>query len=181
VRGHGGGPKSAKGKAIASRNAIRHGLTATAPVVRQVEGIEDWEHHLAQVIASKEPEGYLETQLTVRIAEMLWRLRRVPQYEADKISIALDQMPDEYAETLRYGEKATGTPFAEGMTLERIQMQTGIRMIPDGETLKNITRYESHLHRQLLQTLHELEAMQARRRGEHSPLARIDFTGPPGG
>jgi len=89
-------------------------------------------------------------------------------------------MPDEYAATLKYGEKVSGKPFEEGMTLERVQMQTGVRMVPDQETLNVITRYEPHLHRQLLQTLHELEAMQDRRRGERSPLARLDITGPPG-
>lgn len=174
------GPNTERGKATSSRNAVSHGLAATAPVVRQVESIEDWEHHLAQVIASKEPEGYLETALAIRIAEMLWRLNRIPQYEADKISVALDQMPEEYAATARYGA-ALGKPIEESLTMEKMEMQTGIRMIPDGETLKNITRYESHLHRQLLQTLHELEAMQDRRRGHQTPLARIDFTGPPGG
>ena len=61
-------------------------------------------------------------------------------------------------------------------------MQTGIRMLSDGDTLQKITRYESHLHRQLMhQTLHELEAMQARRIGEHSPPVRLDISGPPGG
>ena len=175
------GPNTGRGKAAVRRNSLKHGLSAITPVVRQVESVEDWEHHLAQVIASKEPEGYLETQLAVRIAEMLWRLRRISQYEADTISLSLDQMPEEYAETLKYGEKVSSSTFEEGMTLEKVQMQTGIRMVPDQETIKVITRYESHLHRQLLQTLHELEAMQDRRRGHQTPLARIDFTGPPGG
>jgi hypothetical protein len=40
-------------------------------------------------------------------------------------------------------------------------------------------RYEAHLHRQYIQTLHELEALQARRRGERTPLARLDITGAP--
>ena len=31
--------------AASSRNAIKHGLTANAPVVRQVESVEDWERH----------------------------------------------------------------------------------------------------------------------------------------
>lgn len=42
-------------------------------------------------------------------------------------------------------------------------------------------RFEAHLHRQLLQTLHELEARQARRQGEQAPLARLDVQGVPEG
>ena len=165
--------------ATCSRNAIKHGLGAGEPVVRQVESVEDWYRHVEQVIADLEPGGYVETMLAERAAEIFWRLRRVSQYEADKISVALDQMPEEYAATLKYGEKISGKPFEVGVTPEKVQMQTGVRMVPDPETLNVITRYESHLHRQLLQTLHELEAMQDRRRGERSPLSRLDITGPP--
>lgn len=174
------GPNTGRGKAAVRRNALKHGLGAGEPVVRQVESVEDWYRHVEQVIADRQPEGYVETMLAERAADLFWRLRRVPHYEADKISVALDQMPEEYAATLKYGEKVSGTTFEEGMTLEKVQMQTGIRMVPDPDTLNVITRYETHLHRQLLQTLHELEAMQDRRRGERSPLARLDITGPPG-
>jgi len=52
VQGQGGGPKTRVGKAASSRNAVKHGITASAPVVRQVELIDDCEHHLRQVIAS---------------------------------------------------------------------------------------------------------------------------------
>ena len=47
----------------------------------------------------------------------------------------------------------------------------------EGPELEKVMRYEGHLHRQLLQTLHELEAMQARRAGRPAPLARLDVQG----
>ena len=49
------------------------------------------------------------------------------------------------------------------------------RLLPEGSTLHAITRYESSLHRQLMQVLHELEAAQARRRGQATPLLRADI------
>jgi hypothetical protein len=42
-------------------------------------------------------------------------------------------------------------------------------------------RYEVSLHRQCIQMFHELEAMQTRRKGGSSPLARLDVSGAPGG
>ena len=179
MQGHGGGPKSRTGKAASSRNAVTHGLTTSAPVVRQVESIEDWERHAEQVIASIEPEGYLETQLAIRAAGLLWRLRRVAEYEAEHISLALDQIPQDYAAAAKYAAGVSGKPIEE-MTLEKARMQTGVRLIPGPDTVTHITRYETFLHRQLIQTLHEIEAMQARRRGEQTPLARLDISGPPG-
>jgi len=53
-------------------------------------------------------------------------------------------------------------------------------MLPSKEAMESVIRYESHLHRQWVQTHHELEAIQARRRGERlSPLARLDVSGSP--
>ena len=37
------------------------------------------------------------------------------------------------------------------------------------------TRYETSLHRHLMQLMHELEAAQARRRGQNTPLLRADI------
>ena len=51
------------------------------------------------------------------------------------------------------------------------------RVLPDDKTLEKIQRYEAHLTRQFNQTLHELEALQARRLGGHVPLARLDVQG----
>ncbi len=54
------------------------------------------------------------------------------------------------------------------------------RTLPGRDVLDKIMRYEAHLHRLYIQTLHELEAIQTRRQGGHSPLARLDISGPPG-
>ena len=51
------------------------------------------------------------------------------------------------------------------------------RLLPDEDTLNKVIRYEAHLHRQLLQTMLDLEALQARRQGRQSPLARVDVQG----
>lgn len=49
------------------------------------------------------------------------------------------------------------------------------RLLPEASALHAITRYESSLHRQLMQVMHELEAAQARRRGQSTPLLRADI------
>ena len=49
--------------------------------------------------------------------------------------------------------------------------------LPAGNELDKIMRYEAHLSRQLYQAKHELEALQKQRRGEATPLARLDISG----
>ena len=51
------------------------------------------------------------------------------------------------------------------------------RLLPDEATLNRITRYEAHLAKQFYQALHELEAIQTRRNGGSSPLARLEING----
>jgi hypothetical protein len=47
--------------------------------------------------------------------------------------------------------------------------------LPEGNELDKIMRYEAHLSRQLYQAKHELEVLQKQRRGEATPLARLDI------
>jgi hypothetical protein len=49
--------------------------------------------------------------------------------------------------------------------------------LPAGNELDKIMRYEAHLSRQLYQAKHELEVLQKQRRGEATPLARLDVHG----
>jgi hypothetical protein len=51
------------------------------------------------------------------------------------------------------------------------------RAVPDFEELGKLQRYEGHLERMLYRSLHELEALQARRRGVAAPLARLEIYG----
>jgi len=51
------------------------------------------------------------------------------------------------------------------------------RAVPDFEELSKLQRYEGHLERMLYRSLHELEALQARRSGTAPPLARLEVYG----
>jgi hypothetical protein len=57
---------------------------------------------------------------------------------------------------------------------DRVKRQ---RILPDGETLQKVSRYEAHLSRQLYQALHELQRLQAARAGQVvPPPAALDVT-----
>lgn len=73
--------------------------------------------------------------------------------------------------------------YLEEALVERVAITLWIsgwlmdRLIPEEKEFNLLMRWESRLHRQLLQLLHELEAIKARRRGESAPLARLDIQG----
>lgn len=177
------GPKTENGKRASSRNAHKHGLRTESidPVIIGIESAGEWKAHLDGMVESLEPEGYHETEMAVRIAEILWRLRRVTKYEAEHLRVVINGLPDEMAAMARYAEKVLGTPKEEFITPERVDMQVGNRLVPSPDVVAKIARFEAHLHRMYIQTLHELEALQARRNGERVPLTRLDISGPPAG
>ena len=76
------GPKTQTGKAVASKNAMRHGLLARDVVIKG-EDPEAFDAMQEALVLELAPEGAIEEQLVDRIAAALWRLRRLGRVEAD--------------------------------------------------------------------------------------------------
>src|SRR5258707_6901139 len=76
------GPKTAAGLAVASRNALRHGLTAKQLVIRYEEEAADFVSFHDELRATLAPANAVEEQLAERIVLCSWRLRRVCRAEA---------------------------------------------------------------------------------------------------
>jgi len=75
------GPRSSEGKAVSSRNALRHGLTA-AQIVIAGEDPEEYRQLLDSMKARFAPSDPFESVLVDQLAQQLWRLRRIPLLEA---------------------------------------------------------------------------------------------------
>src|SRR5262249_7613982 len=136
------GPKTAAGKKKVSENALTHGLSSARLIVLG-EDSADWETYRRRIVEDRAPVAALEALLAERGAASVWRLRRVTAYE----------------------EQA----FAEQQERPNITRLASL-MPQDPATIERIMRYEAHLTRQLYQAQHELEAMQAARRGRPTPL-----------
>ena len=74
------GPITSEGKARSCRNAIRHGLTAET-VIGGLEDIEDYKAFEAAITADYDAETAVERELVLRLASVLWRLRRATGVE----------------------------------------------------------------------------------------------------
>lgn len=74
------GPTSPEGKQRARCNAVRHGLTAET-VINALEDAEDYKAFEATVIADYNAQSAVERELVLRLASLLWRLRRVTAIE----------------------------------------------------------------------------------------------------
>ncbi len=179
MRGKNGGPKTRAGKAAVGRNAIKHAIMSPHPVIiEQLETEEEWYEFREGILESLVPVGTLEEELAESIALFRWRLRRVVRYETAAINVSVHSAAgDAYAADFYLAEDKDDVPDPDPTFVAVSREQ---RVIPGSDALDRVTRYESHLHRLFVQTLHELEALQSRRRGERPHLARLDISSPPG-
>src|SRR5215204_4995742 len=98
--------------------------------------------------------------------------------EAIAVHVSLD--PDDLLDLATYeaGCEARSAAHKKEEMEQEISRKARERILPDEKTLEKISRYESHLSRQLFHSLHELENLQKHRiTGEGTPLARLDVHG----
>jgi hypothetical protein len=88
------GPVTPDGKAVVSRNALKHGIFAEDLVINAGDGREDeMEYHelLDELTKDLAPVGRMETLLVEKIAVNYWRLRRLVRFETGEIRERLDE------------------------------------------------------------------------------------------
>ena len=87
------GPNTEEGKQHSRCNAVRHGLTAET-VIGTLEDAEDYEEFQATIIADYDAQSAVERELVLRLASVLWRLRRATTMETGLFEIQADHLRD---------------------------------------------------------------------------------------
>jgi hypothetical protein len=87
------GPKTEAGKEVSRRNAVRHGLTAET-VIGALEDAEDYKAFEATVMADYDAQSAVERELVLRLASLLWRLRRATAMETGLFEIQARHLLD---------------------------------------------------------------------------------------
>ncbi len=139
------GPRTPSGKAIASMNAVKHGLCSRKPIIPG-EHEADFTRFTSEWVSELRPFGAHERLLAEQIIMAAWQIRRVPQLEAGLLTQHMQ--PD------------GPHPFA--MSAEAYQQ------------LSRLDRHQAALQRTLDRAMKELKAMQAERGGEE-PEETADF------
>jgi len=172
-------PRTAPG---ARFNRLAHGLRSAAVVIPDLESQAEWERFAAEIIRSLAPEASIEAALAARIARaeqefVVTSHRRLDAMDLRRelsatYAVAADAEP---------AENPTRSFYASALAAARAAPDPNpYQILPDDAELDKLIRYEAHLGRQLYHALHELEAIQERRRGNAAPLARVNVHGLPG-
>jgi hypothetical protein len=92
------GPSTEAGKRRSKRNAVRHGLCAET-VIEILEDVEDYRAFEAAVIADYDAQTAVERELVLRLASLLWRLRRATAIETDLLRIQAEILRERWDQT----------------------------------------------------------------------------------
>jgi hypothetical protein len=87
------GPKTEAGKRASRCNAVRHGLTAET-VISALEDAEDYKAFELAITADYDAQSAVERELVLRLASLLWRLRRATTIETGLFEIQADHLSD---------------------------------------------------------------------------------------
>jgi hypothetical protein len=85
------GPTTEEGKQQSRCNAVRHGLTAET-VISALDDAEDYKAFEAAIIADYDAQSAVERELVLRLASLLWRLRRATTIETGLFEIQANHL-----------------------------------------------------------------------------------------
>jgi hypothetical protein len=143
------GPTTLEGKERSRCNAVRHGLSAET-VIAALEDVEDYQAFEAAVIADYDAQTAVERELVLRLASVLWRLRRATGIETALFERGCDSKQD----------------IAGGFLY-----LTALPTFP----LDRLSRYEYLLWRQSRQIVHTLESLRHRARAPKRSTFPLSF------
>lgn len=201
------GPRTEAGKESSSGNSTRHGLLSEKYIVLPGEDAAEFEHFEHALKADLAAEGELEECLVARITACAWRLRRILRIEGTFfVYHTLDQraatarVRASSLRTVSLGESLGDLDFsqprpedqaayreannrASELESERDEVPLVPAFIRDSagpDAFDKLSRYETRIERSLYRALHELQRLQALRRGEpvSSPaVVDVDVSG----
>jgi hypothetical protein len=190
------GPKTTSGKGQSRRNAIRHGLTAET-VIGILEDAEDYKAFETAVTADYDAQSAVERELVLRLASILWRLRRATTMETGLFEIQAQHLHDfrqnrqllsnsrEVIHTMLRragsagGDAASLSPLSNITTLSDSGMKADAAAVDFARcflrlanlpnfALDRLSRYEATLWRQAGRILHALETLDRRKPQERT-------------
>jgi hypothetical protein len=187
------GPRTEAGKQMSRCNAVRHGLTAET-VIGALEDAEDYQQFETTVIADYDAQSAVERTLVLRLASLLWRLRRATMIETGLFEIQAEhlqiyrqhrQLPPNFRDVMhvlgkpeladRPADKATvsGTNSSR-LTIEFARCFLRLANLPNF-ALDRLSRYEATLWRQAGRIIFALDMLDRRKPQERNHHRRISY------
>jgi hypothetical protein len=168
------GPRSPEGKARSRLNSRKHGLTAKMLIIVG-ENVDDFDQLRAELMVEHDPQSVLETELVERLAGILWRLRRVPSFEAAILDTRHQQVWNQKDHALPEPEGEVEKELDEEEADWERSVDLGVALMDGryGDTLGKIERHETSLMNALTKTLQTLLLLHRDRANSKGDSAKL--------
>jgi hypothetical protein len=154
------GPRTSEGKAVASQNSLKHGLSARKDVIGS-ESQAEYDQYRERILGELNPISPMETMLAERIVSLSWRLVRIGRIQ----NLTIDALNENKSSPLA---KLTQSllPKVKGQTndsaLSNDQPNLGRMAIKDfsnARVLDRLLMYERRIENSLYRTILELQRL----------------------
>jgi len=151
------GPRTPQGKADASQNSLKHGLTANQIVIKS-EDQADFDLHRAQILDELAPSTPIEAMLAERIASTSWRLKRAENFQNLSIDALSTPKNTHIAKLLAQYTTATQTdPDDTDPDLALGRML--VKDFSNNRVLEKLLMYERRIEGSLYRTMLEIQRL----------------------
>ena len=162
------GPKTAKGKAISSRNALKHGLTTRNIIFNSLHDSKDkaeFESIVKSLTDELNPQGTFQCYLVHKIAVALWRTSLLIKAETSQINKQLNNIENNKRLKMLQNQLdsyATDNipPDLDSQYKQELSNLININSIPQTESASNLLKYEQLFDTQLIRAYHLLKQIQ---------------------
>jgi hypothetical protein len=185
------GPRSVSGKARVAANALKHGLTAKS-IVLPNEDPDEFEAFRNALCNDLDPQNAIEELLGQKIVADAWRIMRILKLDGgiharEKLVLMAEEIRNELSSCYKKNDlvyntydpppeidpkhrekydKARAKLDEVNLALKEPRLNVIRVMEKYADGFERLRRHEEALSRSLFRTYHELERLQAKRRGE---------------
>ena len=147
------GPRTSRGKAAVSQNAVKHGLLARHDVISS-ESQADFDLYRDQILAELAPASPMESMLAERIVCLSWRLKRVCRIQNQTID-ALNAPNTSSPFSKLIQSLSNPSDSAPELALGRL----AIKDFSNARVLDRLLMYERRTEHSLYRTILELQRL----------------------
>jgi hypothetical protein len=156
------GPSTPEGKALASKNSLKHGLSARCDVVI-TESQEEYDIHRDSLLSELSPQTPMESMLADRIVSLSWRLKRADLIQNQTIDAMHEKSTtspfNKFAKSLCLKRLGIPQPDPADANPDLILGRLALKDFSNARVLDRILMYERRIEHSLFKTTLELQRL----------------------
>ena len=156
------GPKTPEGKAVASQNALRHGLRSRFCPILPGEDVDEFRAFHDAMVRDFKPCGIMQREIVDDLVGIRWKIRRIAHIETEMMAGHQSELQKKYDEKVSFLNGTRRKKEAEQEprpNLDPIHLLAGIMPYNENNSFATMESYRERLQRGVFTLLRELRKL----------------------